>query len=106
MPRAATGTGHYLVLALARSMELITWLVVGLVAGLLASALMRGSGFGVLGDIALGIGGAFVGGWAFRELGWHAPFAGLAGVIVVAFIGACIVLLGLRMLRVATTRRP
>lgn len=84
---------------------MITWLVVGLVAGLLASAVMRGSGFGLLGDIVLGIGGAFVGGWAFRELGWHAPLAGLPGVIVVAFVGACIVLLGLRLIRGVTTRR-
>ena len=86
-------------------MDIITWLVVGLVAGLLASALMRGSGFGVLGDIVLGVGGAFVGGWAFMKLGWHAPFAGLAGVITVAFIGAVIVLGAVRLIKSSTTRR-
>ena len=80
-------------------MDIITWLIVGLVAGLLASALMRGSGFGLLGDIALGIAGAFVGGWTFRELGWHVPFTGLTGVIAVAFVGAVIVLAGFRLLR-------
>jgi uncharacterized membrane protein YeaQ/YmgE (transglycosylase-associated protein family) len=86
-------------------MDIITWLVVGLVAGLLASAVMRGSGFGLLGDIALGVIGAFVGGWTFQELGWHAPFAGLPGVIAVAFVGALIVLLGLRLIKGATSRR-
>ncbi len=80
-------------------MDLLTWLIVGLVAGLLASVLMKGSGFGVTGDIILGIVGAFVGSWAFVGLGWHAPFAGLAGVIAVAFVGAVIVLLVLRLVK-------
>jgi uncharacterized membrane protein YeaQ/YmgE (transglycosylase-associated protein family) len=83
---------------------IITWLVVGLVAGVLASVIMRGSGFGLLGDILLGIAGAFVGGWGFRELRWHAPFAGIAGVIAVAAIGAVIVLAGFRLLRRANAR--
>ena len=85
-------------------MDIITWLVVGLVAGLLASALMSGSGFGVIGDIVLGIVGAFVGGWTFNQLGWQAPFAGLAGVIAVAFLGAVIVLGALRLVRRSTAR--
>lgn len=85
-------------------MDIITWLVVGLVAGLLASALIRGSGFGLLGDIALGIGGAVVGSWAFRELGWRPPFEGIAGVIAVAFVGAVIVLVALRLVSRATAR--
>ena len=80
-------------------MDIITWIVVGLVAGLLASAVMRGSGFGVLGDIILGIAGAFVGGWGFRELGWRAPFEGTAGTIAVAFCGAVIILLVVRLFR-------
>jgi uncharacterized membrane protein YeaQ/YmgE (transglycosylase-associated protein family) len=83
-------------------MDLITWLIVGLVAGALASTLMRGSGLGLLRDIVLGIAGAFVGGWAFRGLGWSAPFNGVAGAIFVALIGAVIVLLGVRVLRPTT----
>ena len=67
---------------------IFTWLLVGLVAGALASYVSRGSGYGIVGDIVLGIVGAFVGGWGFRALHWHAPFAGLAGVIFVAFVGA------------------
>ena len=80
-------------------MDIITWLVVGLVAGVLASAIFGRSGYGLLGDILLGIVGAVVGGWVFRELHWHAPFAGLAGVIVVAFVGAVLVLIGLRLVQ-------
>jgi len=68
-------------------------------AGALASIVMRGSGFGLSGDIVLGIIGAFVGGWTFRELGWRSPFAGLPGVITVAFVGAVIVLAALRLIQ-------
>ncbi|MGE0395786.1 MAG: GlsB/YeaQ/YmgE family stress response membrane protein [Kofleriaceae bacterium] len=82
-------------------MDLITWLVVGLVAGALASTLVRGAGHGLLGDIVLGIAGAVVGGWTFHELGWSTPFRGGAGTIFVAFIGAVIVLLAVRVLRPA-----
>jgi uncharacterized membrane protein YeaQ/YmgE (transglycosylase-associated protein family) len=84
-------------------MDIITWLIVGLVAGALASMLMKGSGYGILGDIVLGIVGAFVGGWAFRELGWRVPFAGLAGVITVAFAGAVLVLVALRVIKQVTS---
>jgi uncharacterized membrane protein YeaQ/YmgE (transglycosylase-associated protein family) len=86
-------------------MDLITWLIVGLFAGVLASALMRGSGFGIVGDILLGIAGAVVGGWTFHQLGWHAPFAGIAGAIAVAFVGAVIVLVALYLIRGARVRR-
>lgn len=86
-------------------MEIITWLVVGLVAGLLSSALVRGSGFGVVGDIVLGIAGAFIGGWGFQQLGWHAPIAGIGGVIIVAFLGAVFLLLVLRLFKRTTATR-
>jgi uncharacterized membrane protein YeaQ/YmgE (transglycosylase-associated protein family) len=72
-------------------MDLLTWLIVGLVAGVLAS-MVAGSGYGIIGDIVIGIVGAFIGGWIFRAAGWHPPFGGLAGVIFVAFIGAVILL--------------
>jgi uncharacterized membrane protein YeaQ/YmgE (transglycosylase-associated protein family) len=78
---------------------LLTWLVVGLIAGVLASYVSRGGGYGIVGDIVLGILGAFIGGWGFRALHWHAPFAGLAGVIFVAFIGAVVLLLVIRLIR-------
>lgn len=76
---------------------LLLWLVIGAIAGFLASAVV-GGGFGLIGDIIVGVVGAFIGGWVFRAAGWSAPFGGLAGTIVVAFIGACILLLILRLI--------
>ena len=71
-------------------MDIITWLIVGLVAGVLASLVV--GGVGLIGDIIVGIVGAFVGGWIFRTLGVGTPFSGLAGVIFTAFIGAVVLL--------------
>ena len=82
-------------------MDILTWLVVGLISGVLASLLV-GSAGGVLVDIVIGIVGAFVGGWIFSAAGWHVPFAGLAGTIFVAFIGAVILLVIVHLIR----RRP
>jgi uncharacterized membrane protein YeaQ/YmgE (transglycosylase-associated protein family) len=79
-------------------MDILTWLIVGLVAGLLASYVV-GGGYGLLGDIVVGIIGAFIGGWIFAKMGWHAPFGGLPGTIFVAFIGAVVLLLLLRLIR-------
>ena len=76
-------------------MDLITWLIVGLVAGVLASLVM--GGVGLIGDIIIGIVGAFVGGWLFRQLGVTTPFSGLAGTIFTAFIGAVVLLFLLRL---------
>ena len=79
-------------------MDLLTWLIVGLIAGVLASFVM-GGGYGIIGDIIIGIVGAFLGGWLFSKLGVGTPFAGLAGTIFVAFIGALVLLFILRLLR-------
>ena len=87
-------------------MSILTWLIVGLVAGVLASIVMGGTGYGLVGDIIIGIIGAFFGGWIFRALGTGVPFGGLGGVIFVAFIGAVVLLFLLRLLRGATTRVP
>lgn len=70
---------------------LIMWLIVGLVAGFFASRVMRGGGYGLIGDIVVGIIGAFLGGWLAGFLGFGATY-GLFGSIVIAFIGACILL--------------
>ena len=80
-------------------MDLLTWLIVGLIAGVLASLVMGGTGYGLIGDIIIGIVGAFVGGWLFRQLGVTLPFGGLAGTLFVAFIGAVVLLFVLRLLR-------
>ncbi|MGI9180597.1 MAG: GlsB/YeaQ/YmgE family stress response membrane protein [Longimicrobiaceae bacterium] len=86
-------------------MDILTWILVGLIAGVLATFLMGGIGYGIIGDIIVGIVGAFVGGWLFAEMGWTAPFAGLAGTIFVAFIGALLLLLILGLIRRAMWRR-
>jgi uncharacterized membrane protein YeaQ/YmgE (transglycosylase-associated protein family) len=85
-------------------MPILTWIIVGLVAGVLASLVMGGSGYGLIGDIIIGIIGAFVGGWLFRALSVSSPFGGLGGVIFVAFIGAVVLLFLLRLIRGAAAR--
>jgi len=79
-------------------MDFITWLIVGLVAGVLASFVM-GGGYGLIGDIVIGIVGAFIGGWIFRQLGVASPISGLGGTIFIAFIGAVVLLFILRLIR-------
>src|SRR5260370_11000087 len=69
---------------------LVWWLVVGLIAGFLASLVMRGGGYGIVGDIIVGIVGAFIGGFVASLLGIGA--GGLIGTIIIAFIGACILI--------------
>ena len=80
-------------------MDLLTLLVVGLVAGLLASLAVGGVGYGILGDIVIGIVGAFLGSWLFGALHIQVPISGLGGTIFVAFIGAVVLLLVLRAIR-------
>ncbi len=74
---------------------LLWWLIIGLIAGFLASVVMRGGGYGVVGDIIVGIIGAFIGGWLFSLLGVSAG-GGLLGSIIVAFIGAVVLIAILR----------
>jgi uncharacterized membrane protein YeaQ/YmgE (transglycosylase-associated protein family) len=75
---------------------LIAWLVVGLIAGWLAGQFMRGGGYGLIGDIVLGIIGAFIGGFIFSLI-LPGSSMGLIGSIVVAFIGAVILIALARM---------
>lgn len=74
----------------------LLWIFVGLIAGWLASAVV-GRGYGLIGDIVVGIVGAFLGGFIFRELHITAPFAGIPGTIFVAFVGAVVLLAILRI---------
>jgi len=77
---------------------LLLWVAIGLIAGWLASALV-GGGMGVVGDIVVGVVGAFVGGFLFRALGVHTPFHGFVATTFVAFVGAVVLLLLLRLVR-------
>lgn len=74
-------------------MGILAWIVVGLIAGWLAGKVTRGSGFGVLGDIILGVVGALVGGFlATNLLGMADPVSGFnITTLIVAFVGAVIV---------------
>ena len=75
---------------------ILLWAVTGLISGWLASAVV-GGGYGLIGDIVVGVVGAVLGGLLFRQLGVGVPFGGLAGTIFVAFIGAIVLLLILRL---------
>jgi len=83
----------------------LIWIAIGLIAGWLASAVV-GGGYGVIGDIVVGIVGAFLGSLLFRGMHLHAPFGGLAGTIFVAFIGAIVLLALLRLISYGRTRWP
>jgi uncharacterized membrane protein YeaQ/YmgE (transglycosylase-associated protein family) len=80
-------------------MGLLGWLIVGLVAGVLAKWVVPGEGpGGIIGDIIVGVVGAFIGGWVFNFFG-HAGVTGInPGSMVVAFIGAVILLFIMRAL--------
>jgi uncharacterized membrane protein YeaQ/YmgE (transglycosylase-associated protein family) len=71
--------------------SLIVWLIVGGVAGWLAGLIMRGFGFGVIGNIVVGIVGAFLAGWLLPMAGVSIG-AGIVGAIIHALIGAIILL--------------
>jgi uncharacterized membrane protein YeaQ/YmgE (transglycosylase-associated protein family) len=75
-------------------MTILWWLLVGLIAGFLASVVMRGGGYGIVGDIIVGIIGALIGGFLASLLGLGA--SGFIGTVIVAFIGACILIAILR----------
>jgi uncharacterized membrane protein YeaQ/YmgE (transglycosylase-associated protein family) len=79
--------------------SLIVILVIGLIAGWLAGKLMKGSGFGIIGDIIVGVIGAFIGGWLWGLL--HLPSLGpwWLTAIVSATVGAVILLFVLRLVK-------
>ena len=76
---------------------LIWFLLVGLIAGWLAGQVMKGGGYGVVGDMIVGVIGALLGGWLFGVLGIAA--GGLIGAIITAFVGAVVLILLLRLIR-------
>lgn len=79
-------------------MSVLYFLVVGLVAGWLAGVLVKGGGFGLVGDLVIGVVGAVLGGWLFSTLGASAG-GGLLGSIVVATIGAVVFLIIVRVIK-------
>jgi uncharacterized membrane protein YeaQ/YmgE (transglycosylase-associated protein family) len=78
--------------------SIIVILFVGLVAGWLAGKIVRGTGFGIIGDIIVGIAGAFITSLLFPRLGIHLG-SGLVSEIIYSAIGAVLLLLIVRLLR-------
>ena len=84
-------------------MSWLAWIIVGLIAGVLAKWAVPGEGpGGVIGDIVVGIVGAIVGGWLFGLLGFSGPTGINLWSILVAFVGGVILLMIVR----AFTKRP
>jgi uncharacterized membrane protein YeaQ/YmgE (transglycosylase-associated protein family) len=80
------------------SESLLIILVVGLIAGWLAGQIVRGAGFGIVGDVLIGIVGAFIGTWVLPQLAIHLGL-GIVAAIINATIGALILLLIIRLVR-------
>jgi uncharacterized membrane protein YeaQ/YmgE (transglycosylase-associated protein family) len=81
-------------------MGVLSWIVVGLIAGWLAGMVMKGGGFGLIGDIIVGVVGGLLGGWIATTLLHIGGMSGInLGSILIAFAGAVILLLVLRLIR-------
>jgi len=78
--------------------EIVIWLAIGAIAGWLASQLIRGGGYGLIGDIVVGIIGAVIAGYLLPLVGIHLG-AGFVRSVINAFIGACLLLAALRLVR-------
>jgi uncharacterized membrane protein YeaQ/YmgE (transglycosylase-associated protein family) len=80
-------------------MGILSWIVVGLIAGWLAGMVMKGGGFGLIGDIIVGVVGGFLGGWIATT---YLHLGGMTGInlgsILIAFAGAVLLILILRLL--------
>lgn len=79
-------------------MAFVWFILIGICAGWLAGQLMKGSGFGLIGDMVVGVIGALLGGFIFGKLGVF-PGGGLLGSLVIATIGALILLFLLRLIK-------
>jgi uncharacterized membrane protein YeaQ/YmgE (transglycosylase-associated protein family) len=73
------------------------WIIVGLISGAIAARVVAGRGFGCIADIVVGVAGAIIGGFVLSLFGVSGTF-GFWGSIVVAFIGAAVLLAGLKLL--------
>lgn len=78
--------------------DILIWLVVGAIAGWLAAQLIRGAGYGLIGDMAVGIVGAVIAGYLLPRIGIHLG-TGFVRSVISAFIGACLLLTVLRLVK-------
>jgi uncharacterized membrane protein YeaQ/YmgE (transglycosylase-associated protein family) len=72
------------------------FILIGIAAGWLAGQFMKGSGYGLIGDLVVGVLGALLGGWLFRQLGWNVG-GELLGALITAFVGAVVLIVALRL---------
>ena len=79
-------------------MEIIGFILIGLIAGWLAGMILKGGGYGIVGDVIVGILGGIVGGYLMRAVG-ATPWATPVGNIVVATLGAVLLIVVLRVLK-------
>lgn len=84
--------------------SLLVIILVGLIAGWLAGQVMRGAGFGLVGDLIIGLLGAFIGDWLLPRLNIHLG-AGIVALVINALIGAIVLLLILRLIAGGGHRR-
>ena len=75
--------------------NLLLFLVIGIVAGFLAGKIMKGAGFGLLGDLIVGVIGSFIGVWVFGLLG--IATGGIIGLLIAAVVGALLLLYIIRL---------
>jgi uncharacterized membrane protein YeaQ/YmgE (transglycosylase-associated protein family) len=76
----------------------ISWIIVGLIAGAIAARVVAGRGFGCLADIVVGVAGALIGGFLLGAIFHTTGTVGFWGSIIVAFIGAAVLLSVLKLL--------
>ena len=79
--------------------NLIWFLLIGLAAGWLAGKIMKGKGFGLIGDLIIGVVGSVIGGWVFGLLGLSAT--GIIGSLITALVGAILLLYLIRLIKKA-----
>jgi len=77
--------------------HLLLFLVIGVVAGFLAGKIMRGAGYGLVGDLIIGVIGSFIGVWVFGLLGIAA--GGILGLLVASVVGALLLLYVIRLVK-------
>lgn len=79
---------------------MLAWMlfpIIGIVAGWLAGKIMKGGGFGLIGDLVVGVVGAILGGWLFGLLGIE--FGGISGRLITALVGAIVLLCVIRLIK-------
>lgn len=77
---------------------LLIWLIIGAIAGWLAGVIVKGFGFGLVGNIVVGILGAVIGGWLFGASGMGVGY-GIVGEILAATVGAVVLLFVIKLIR-------